>query len=419
MRSPFSFLGLAAPPAPPDAPLAIVPSLGSTAGSTHVVIQVADSSVLTSAAINGMNITGFAQDDGTHVSGNTVAAGAGGPYDVTVSGPGGTSAPLAAAYAFEDPFDITTLPWSSLFVPVYSTLPHLGTASAGASGGRKLISTSVDPVVGEALNGITGVKYNRQPQVARFQTTGGGDVVMDDILTNSDYTISFFARLRSAGLHNATLYKNSAFLAGDAHYNFGVSCDAAFAGNQALVFDAGTQTITRGSGDFAAEGFANGQSLNARGTALNDGDFGGNTISGVTATMITMTGGIVSETTSASDYNVCLSSGGKVDVLHYTGSFVTLPTPPPISMDLHWIFIRHSGGHTQVDIDGVPGTSQVHADHVGGATQQATRNYVTAGYVDRYMAWTEWMFGTAPTAFSDGDRDNIKQFLNLTYGTAY
>lgn len=88
-----------APPLPPDGPIAIVPNTGSDTGGTHVVIQVASSAGLTGAEIDLTPITGFAVDDGTHVSGDSpmLAIGA---RNVSVSNANGRSTPNGVVFTY-------------------------------------------------------------------------------------------------------------------------------------------------------------------------------------------------------------------------------------------------------------------------------------------------------------------------------
>ena len=95
----FIHAGLAFDLAVVPSVVAIVPNTGTAAGGTHVVIQVDDSTGCVSAAIDGVSLTGFAIDNGTHVSGDTVAHAAG-ASDVTVTNADGTSSPLAGAYTY-------------------------------------------------------------------------------------------------------------------------------------------------------------------------------------------------------------------------------------------------------------------------------------------------------------------------------
>jgi hypothetical protein len=79
---------------PPAMPIAIAPATGTIAGGTHVVIQVVNSVGIISAQIDGVNLTGFAIDDATHVSGDTVAH---------VASPSGVSVNVSNAYAMSAP----------------------------------------------------------------------------------------------------------------------------------------------------------------------------------------------------------------------------------------------------------------------------------------------------------------------------
>ncbi len=117
----------------PAAPLSVAPSSGSTAGSTHVVVEVVDSTGLLSAAIDGVDLTSFAIDDSTHVSGDTVSDSAG-AKDVTIANVVGASAPLVGGYAYVlPPFDLLTLD-TSFRVMAGSSLSGFPNPANGGSG---------------------------------------------------------------------------------------------------------------------------------------------------------------------------------------------------------------------------------------------------------------------------------------------
>jgi hypothetical protein len=82
--------------------IAIDPIDGTQAGGTFVTIEVTDSTGILSAAVGGLNITGFAILDPTHVTGTTQAH-APGFVDVTVTTAGGTSAPLVNGFEYDQP----------------------------------------------------------------------------------------------------------------------------------------------------------------------------------------------------------------------------------------------------------------------------------------------------------------------------
>jgi hypothetical protein len=105
-----------------------------------------------------------------------------------------------------------------------------------------------------------------------------------------------------------------------------------------------------------------------------------------------------------------------VRVFFYTGAFPTVTRT--ITPGLHWIYVRHTSGFTQIDIDGVAGANQAHANHSGSyaglAPQVNWSNYVATPLT--YVKWDEFF---SKSAQSDADRDNYKSYLNTTYGTAY
>lgn len=92
-------LGDITPPGAAAVISSISPNAGTSAGGTHVVITVDSSLYALSAAIDGVDLTGFAIDDDTHVSGDTVAH-AVGAVDVTVTNAIGISSPLVGGFTY-------------------------------------------------------------------------------------------------------------------------------------------------------------------------------------------------------------------------------------------------------------------------------------------------------------------------------
>ncbi len=72
------------PGSTPGTPTVIAPATGVAAGGTHVVVTVPDSTNIVGIKIDGINCTGFAIDDATHVSGDTPAHAATTPLAVGV-----------------------------------------------------------------------------------------------------------------------------------------------------------------------------------------------------------------------------------------------------------------------------------------------------------------------------------------------
>lgn len=88
-------------PAAPGTIVGIDVSLGSTAGLTHVVAEVADSTGMTDLKFDGVSGDNFAIEDGTHVSADTPAH-ARGDVDVIVTNAGGDSDPLVDGFTYQD-----------------------------------------------------------------------------------------------------------------------------------------------------------------------------------------------------------------------------------------------------------------------------------------------------------------------------
>jgi hypothetical protein len=173
-------------------PLSISPTIGTFAGSTHVVIAVTDSSKITSAAIDGINLTSFAIDDATHVSGNTVAH-AVGPCNVTVSTSinttrGASGDPLANGYSFYDP----------AFNPMVIGTPKVWLDSTNLTQGSGIVTAIVDGSSSGTIVTIdasyepsytaTNINYVNQPTF-NIDNTGNSQFVR---LTNHGITTGAF-----------------------------------------------------------------------------------------------------------------------------------------------------------------------------------------------------------------------------------
>ena len=134
--------------------IGISPSSGLTTGGTHVVIEVSYSAGATSASVGGANITGFAIDDATHVSGNTVAH-ASGAVNVTVTNGLGTSAPLVGGYTFAAPALDYTGWW---IADDYDGTTAPGQPSSGTSASHPVsnFAGQAPPATAPLLNGHKG-----------------------------------------------------------------------------------------------------------------------------------------------------------------------------------------------------------------------------------------------------------------------
>lgn len=88
-------------------PITVVPNTGPTTGGTHIVIEVVDSTGCISASVGGVDLTGFAIDDATHVSGDTPAHGIEEQVDVSVVNPYGTGT-LLNGFTYLDAVILTT-----------------------------------------------------------------------------------------------------------------------------------------------------------------------------------------------------------------------------------------------------------------------------------------------------------------------
>lgn len=133
----------------------VSPSTGGAAGGAHVVIQVDTSAGATSAALDGVNLTGFAIDDATHVSGNTVAH-ALGAVDVTVTNGVGTSAPLVNGYTYVAIVVLAIVPATGDEIGATNVVIEVDTSvgvTSAALDGTALLSFGIDDAT--HVSGVT------------------------------------------------------------------------------------------------------------------------------------------------------------------------------------------------------------------------------------------------------------------------
>lgn len=231
--------------------LGIAPSSGSTAGSTHVVIHVNASAGCISAAIDGVDLTGFGADDSTHVSGDTVAHGAG-AVDVTVTNGVGTSAPLVGGYTYAAPsFDVTSYPWSGLWYADgtnYAGAPWTPVASAGTSGSNgDLVGESVAPTTGTPQGGFTPAEFNGSTHGLVSQAA-----LITDLITVADFTIVAVVKANTAVATGGVYYVDPALITDVTGGNFAVTYTTS--GWLAALYNGGpvpTTPIAQATGSYA------------------------------------------------------------------------------------------------------------------------------------------------------------------------
>jgi len=298
----------------------------------------------------------------------------------------------------------------------FVSLPQNGSTSVGTSATRRIVTHgATDPTVGAALNGLNGAYYRRSPSTALVQLTSGGSTLMEDLVANANYTVSFLVNILSAGKHDATPYQASQFMSADAHWGWGFSCDASLVDTNDLTFNGTAHTITRTSGNWSTDGWVNGQPIFISNTTSNNGNAGGATVTNVAPTVLTLSGGLVNETITGTAIDVGITSGGRVNVFHYNGAFPFVSAN--CSVGLHWIYIRHTATTTQIDIDGISGSAQSHPDHIGSSGFSPQINW--SSYINKYLSWTEYERYTMQSSQTDVERDNYKSYLNTTYGTSF
>jgi hypothetical protein len=140
---------------------------------------------------------------------------------------GGTSVPS---------FNLTSLSWSTLYMPSFTGSPWTGTASAGASSGRNLTTNPNVPTVGTAQNGYTPATFNGTNQGLR--NTG---VASNQMWSTGSGTI--LALIKPAGSVAATgnIYDDAGIIlesggdVGLTYTNDGIRCFAASAGYKSRV----------------------------------------------------------------------------------------------------------------------------------------------------------------------------------------
>ncbi len=104
-------------------------------------------------------------------------------------------------------FDPTTLPFSTYFKTDFAGDPWVGTATAGASGGRTLID-GVSPTLGAALNGKIPADYGPAPAF-KFQTSA---IKLSDMVTGPAGTVIFLYKARTAAAASGNAYSDACIL---------------------------------------------------------------------------------------------------------------------------------------------------------------------------------------------------------------
>lgn len=303
-------------------------------------------------------------------------------------------------------FDLTT--WQRDYT---GALPWDGETSQGVSDTfREAVLTSV-PAAGFPLNGHNAALYNNQGRNSRTtKIAGGAAVVGDDVVTNAAFTFSILADVSGGGKLPTQPYFAAAFYQGDAHWGVGFYSEASMGSqNPTITFDAGAQTITRSAGNWITDGFTTGRSVYISETASNNGVKGVPEI--VTATVLTFAEGIVTE--AGSVLPRIIAGQSKIRCFVFTGawSFVEANVDP----GLRWIYVRHTTGFTQIDIDGAAGSNQAHTDHAGANVIAMKSN---TDYTEP-LTFRQYERFTSKTAHSDAYKNAYRLYLNERYGLSF
>ena len=150
------------------------PTSGPTAGGTTVIVTGTDLTGATAVTFGSVNATSFTLDSPTQITA-TSPSGSAGMVDVTVTGPGGTSA-LGAGDQFTYGLPVPT---------VTGVSPSSGPTTGGAYGGTTVTAFKV-VIAGTNFTGATAVKF------------GGTSAV--SFIVNSDSQITAVAPAGSAGV---------------------------------------------------------------------------------------------------------------------------------------------------------------------------------------------------------------------------
>ena len=199
------------PPLPAPSITSVTPNNGADTGGTSVLVAGLNFRTGATVSFGGTPATGVNVLGSMLLSCNTPAH-AVGAVTVSVTNPDGQSGILANAFTYTSAFTPADLTLSGYWKASYSGSPWVGTASAGASGGRNLTEATNAPSVGSAVNGLTPAHFGGSNSklggaaVSTYMTVAayGGWVLLNvpSISTNSAFPSLY---------DNVTIWSNGAF----------------------------------------------------------------------------------------------------------------------------------------------------------------------------------------------------------------
>ncbi len=168
----------AAPPGPVPNLVSLLPTSGTMAGGTSVVLTGTDFTGATAVSFGGVAAASFTVDSSTQITAVTPALTAG-AKDVSVTTPYGTDT-LAASFT-ASAFSLAALAWEVWLKGSSRTSSQItGTASAGTSGNanRKVTSTGTNAIAaGATFNALPSIDWNSDDMWSF------GDFILSDIVS--------------------------------------------------------------------------------------------------------------------------------------------------------------------------------------------------------------------------------------------
>ncbi len=142
------------------APTSVSPATGSIDGGESVTITGTGFQDGATVTFGGAAATSVVVVGPTSIT-CTTPAGAEGLVDVVVTNPDAQAGTLNDGFTYEDnAFDPAVLALSGWWRADYAGAPWTGTASAGASGSRSLVTAGNDPAVGSAVGGLDPADFD-------------------------------------------------------------------------------------------------------------------------------------------------------------------------------------------------------------------------------------------------------------------
>lgn len=210
--------------APAVAPLplsvdSVAPSSGLIAGGTAVTITGTGFDTGADVEFDGVTATSIVVVNSTSITCVT-PAGSAGTADVTVTNPDTETDTLVGGYTYSAAFDPASMSLDGWFRASFTGAPLVGTASAGASGGRTYIDNGVHatPAVGATVNGHDAVLFT-----AATPTALDTALTADNYASDTAYSGWLLCRVATVATDSVNAYENATGLGSTPGGYFGVA----------------------------------------------------------------------------------------------------------------------------------------------------------------------------------------------------